>query len=91
MDHIFQAHLQGRAHDYSATNTDETPAVDALSRAVTALHAWYLAYVESMDPASLPERLRFVFTDGDRGQMSREEILCTSSPTAAITAAQPGK
>ena len=75
VDRIFECHLAGRAHGYSATNTEETPTVQALSAAVKELDAWYLDYVESLAPAAMAERLSFEFTDGDMGRMSREEIL----------------
>ncbi len=75
VDHIFRAHLEGRPHSYEATNTKETPALATLAAAVKALDAWYLDYVKALPPAALSERVRFVFTDGDAGLMSREEIL----------------
>lgn len=75
VDRIFQAHLDGQPHPYEATNTNETPTVAALAAAVKAVDAWYLSYVAALPPTALPERVRFVFTDGDAGLMSREEIL----------------
>jgi len=74
-DSIFQAHLEGRAHGYTATNTKETPALEALAAAVQELDAWYLAYASGLSPAALQEEVRFIFTDGDSGRMRREEIL----------------
>ena len=74
-DSIFKAHLVGGAHGYSATNTKETPTLRALAAAVKDVDAWFLAYVTNLTSASLRELVRFVFTDGDTGQMSREEIL----------------
>lgn len=75
VDRIFQAHLEGRPHHYKATNTQETPTLAALAAEVKAVDAWYLAYVGALPRSALPERVRFVFTDGDAGLMSREEIL----------------
>jgi uncharacterized damage-inducible protein DinB len=74
-DRIFQAHLEGRAHGYKATNTQETPALEALTAAVRELDAWYLAYAGGLPPAALQEEILFTFTDGDSGRMRREEIL----------------
>ena len=74
-DCIFKAHLAGGAHGYAAANTKETPSVHALSAAVKDVDAWFLAYVTNLPSASLREQVRFVFTDGDAGQMNREEIL----------------
>ena len=75
MDRIFQAHLEGKTHGYSATNTKETPTVQALAAAVEELDAWYVSYVEGLAPSAVREQVRFQFTDGDAGSMSREEIL----------------
>lgn len=75
VDCIFKAHLAGSAHGHTATNTTETPTVPALAAAVKETDAWFIDYVASLPAASLQEQLRFVFTDGDTGRMSREEIL----------------
>ena len=75
VDRIFQAHLQGKTHAYTATNTEETPTVAALAAAVKDLDAWYVSFAQGLAPEARNERVRFVFTDGDTGCMSREEIL----------------
>ncbi len=77
VDRIFQAHLQGKAHGFAATNTKETPTVPALAAAVKELDAWYVDYAASLavTPSALHEQVSFAFTDGDAGTMSREEIL----------------
>ena len=74
-DCIFKAHLAGSAHGYTAANTKETPSLHALAAAVKDVDAWFLAYVTNLPSSSLREQVRFVFTDGDAGQMNREEIL----------------
>lgn len=75
VDTIFAAHLAGRPHGHAATNTVETPTLDALRDAMLAQDQWYLDYVEQASPGLLPETLEFVFTDGAAGSMSREEML----------------
>ena len=75
VDCIFKAHLAGSAHGYAATNTKETPSFQALVAAVKDVDAWFLAYVTNLPSSSLQEQMSFVFTDGDAGLMSREEIL----------------
>ena len=72
---IFAAHLVGKEHAFSTDNTSETPSLAGLRTAVTASDRWYLEYVEAVTPALLSESVPFVFTDGDRGCMSREEML----------------
>lgn len=75
VDRIFAAHLCGEQHGYAGTNTAETPELDALGAAVAASDRWYLEYIEKAPPESLREDLRFTFTDGAAGRMSREEML----------------
>jgi uncharacterized damage-inducible protein DinB len=75
VDCIFKGHLSGAPHGYAATNTKETPALAALAAAVRDVDAWYVAYVGGLSPTALQESIRFTFTDGDTGSMTREEIL----------------
>ena len=42
---------------------------------VEATDAWYVNYVATLPASACVETLDFAFTDGDRGRMSREEIL----------------
>jgi uncharacterized damage-inducible protein DinB len=75
VDCIFKGHLSGVPHGYPATNTKETPALQSLAAAAREVDAWYVAYVASLPAAGLQEQLRFTFTDGDAGLMTREEML----------------
>jgi len=75
VDRIFAAHLLGRDHGYSATNTPETPTLETLQAAVLESDRWYVQYVGTLAPQQLAEPIAFVFTDGQRGRMSREEML----------------
>lgn len=75
VDRIFRAHLLGEPHGYDATNTKATPTLAELRAAVAETDAWYQRYVAGLSDAALAEQLRFRFTDGDAGTMSREEIL----------------
>jgi uncharacterized damage-inducible protein DinB len=75
VDRIFAAHLTGKVHAYTATNTVETPTLDALGNSVEALDRWYVDYALSLPDQLLSERLSFTFTDGEMGRMSREEML----------------
>ena len=72
---IFAAHLTGARHGYSSDNTEDTPALDALRTDVAAMDRWYLDYLETVAPDHLSEPVPFVFTDGDKGSMSRQEML----------------
>lgn len=75
VERIFVANLQGINHNYSATNTAETPTLAALQQAVQETDRWYLDYIAGLGAEQLAERLRFNFVDGDAGCMSREEML----------------
>lgn len=72
---IFAGHLTGKPHGFQADNTPETPSLAELRSGVAALDSWYQAYVETVMPEALSENIAMVFTDGDKGSMSREEML----------------
>ena len=75
VDRIFQAHLLGGQHRYTATNTEATPELDTLQFSVAETDAWYETYVSSNSAEVLSESLAFRFTDGDAGTMTRVEML----------------
>jgi uncharacterized damage-inducible protein DinB len=72
---IFASHLVGAKHNFASDNTWNTPDLKHLSVAVGASDRWYLDYLDTATAQLLSETIPFVFTDGDRGRMSREEIL----------------
>lgn len=72
---IFAAHLSRQPHGFAADNTPDTPALEALRTAVDACDGWYLDHLAGLAPEALAEPWSFVFTDGDRGCMTREEML----------------
>jgi uncharacterized damage-inducible protein DinB len=75
VDEIFKSHLLQTPHHYTTTNTQETPTVQSLLTKVKKLDAWYISYVANIVEDSLKESINFLFTDGEGGQMTREEIL----------------
>jgi uncharacterized damage-inducible protein DinB len=75
VDRIFRAHLSGEPRPFDATNTPATPTLAQLRDGVAATDAWYCDHVAGLGAEALAEVLDFDFTDGDRGRMSREEIL----------------
>jgi uncharacterized damage-inducible protein DinB len=75
VDRIFASNLQRLRHEYTATNTADTPTLDQLDAAVRKSDQWYLEYVGNLDANERSESIDFTFTDGAPGRMSREEIL----------------
>ncbi len=72
---IFAGHLTGTPHGYQADNVAATPDLDMLRADVVAADRWYCDFVRDIGPEALAETVAFTFTDGDRGCMSRAEML----------------
>ena len=72
---IWQAHLQQREHGFSARNTPEHPPLAELRRSQELLDAWYIGQSDSLPEAALAERLAFTLIGGNKGEMSRAEML----------------
>jgi uncharacterized damage-inducible protein DinB len=75
VDRIFAAHMKWEMHGYTSANLAEMPTLDALSADIRASDRDYIDYVCALDLRQLTERIRFTFTDGALGCMSREEML----------------
>lgn len=75
VDRIFAANLLKIPHEYTATNTPETPSLEDLRAVVFETDLWYEGYVVKLKQDDLNENIEFVFTDGTLGRMSREEML----------------
>ncbi len=75
VDRIFVGNLQRKAHGFTATNTAETPTLDALLAGVRETDRWYIEYVSILSSAELAEPIEFVFTDDTPARMTREEML----------------
>jgi len=72
---IFAAHLAGANHGYTSDNTAETPSLDELRASVATTDRWYQDYIRTVTPQALSEAVAFSFTDGDKGCMTRQEML----------------
>jgi len=75
IDLIFQAHLEGRDHGFTARNTPEYPPLHELWRAQEAVDRWYVAWSDRMSDFELDERVTFTFVGGGEGVMTRGEML----------------
>jgi uncharacterized damage-inducible protein DinB len=75
IDRIFQAHLEGRDHGYSARNTAEHPPLAELWRAQQEVDQWYSNWSDRISDAELAAHVEFAFVGGGEGVMTRGEIL----------------
>ena len=75
IDRIWQGHLEGRDHGYSARNTQDHPPLAELWRLQQEVDAWYVAWSDALTDAQVEEKLRFTLIGGNQGEMTRGEIL----------------
>lgn len=75
VDSLFISRISDTAEAYAADNTVETPTLSELSKHMSNNDAWLIDFVKSATFAELGRCVTFKFTDGDRGQLSVEEIL----------------
>jgi uncharacterized damage-inducible protein DinB len=75
VDLIWQAHLEGREHGFTALNTVVHPGLDALWTAQQAIDAWYVEWSDGLTPAALDEPVAFTLVGGNRGEMTRGAIV----------------
>ena len=75
IDRIFQGHLEGRSHAYSARNTPDHPPLAELWRAQEDLDHWYIDWSDRIADAALGEKVKFTFVGGGEGAMTRGEML----------------
>jgi len=75
IDNVFQAHLQGRKHGYTARNTPDHPPVAELREAVRKLDAWYVEFADALTPDELDRTIHFEFIGGGEGAMTCQEMV----------------
>ena len=75
IDRIFQAHLQGREHGFTARNTPAHPPLAELWRAQQEIDAWYVTWSDGQTGAALAQTVHFAFVGGGAGAMTRGEIM----------------
>jgi uncharacterized damage-inducible protein DinB len=75
IDRIWQAHLEGRDHGYSARNTPDHPPLTELWRLQQGIDRWYLEWSDGLSDAGLDEKVNFTLIGGNPGVMTRGEIL----------------
>jgi uncharacterized damage-inducible protein DinB len=75
IDLIFQAHLEGRDHGFTARNTPGHPPLNELWKAQEEVDNWYIAWSDRITGAELDEKLAFTFVGGGQGSLTRAEML----------------
>lgn len=75
VDLIWEAHLEGRPHGFTARNVIVHPQIDALAAAQTEADGWLRAWAAAQSDATLREPVHFKLLSGKAGTMSRAEIL----------------
>jgi len=75
IDLIWQAHLEGRDHGFTARNTVGYPELDELWSAQQAIDDWYTTWSDKLSDAALDEKVSFTLIGGNQGVMTRGEIL----------------
>ncbi|MEQ1936720.1 DinB family protein [Mesorhizobium sp. CN5-321] len=81
---IFAGHLGGAGRQYGSDRTAETPALKELHAAVVATDRWYQEYLQKVGLKQLSGPVAFTFTDGDKGYMTRQEMLMHVALHSAI-------
>jgi uncharacterized damage-inducible protein DinB len=75
IDLVWQAHLEGRDHGFTARNIVLHADLADLREAQQKANGWYLAWSEAQSQDCFNEVVPFVSISGDRGEMTRGEIL----------------
>lgn len=74
VEELFRARLLGLPEPHEATNSETIPPLEELDRRLMTSNTWLQAYFAELPAPSLGNTIRFTFTDGQRGQLSREEV-----------------
>lgn len=75
IDRIWQAHLEGREHGYEARNTRDHPPLGELRTLQQEIDQWYVDWSAAQTDATLGETVHYTLIGGNRGAMTRGEIL----------------
>jgi len=75
IDRIWQAHLEGRDHGYTARNTPGHPPLAELWRDQQRIDAWFVDWSDGLTPETLDEEVRYALIGGNPGAMTRGDIL----------------
>jgi uncharacterized damage-inducible protein DinB len=75
VDRIFQHHLQGLPHTFTAPRSQTMPELQELAGRAQEVDDWYATYVRGLRESDFEQALDFVFTSGKPARMTRGEII----------------
>ncbi|PJI47509.1 MAG: damage-inducible protein DinB [Pseudomonas sp.] len=75
VEDLFRARLNGEADPHPATNTQAVPGYDELRERLLRSGQWYVEQLAVLTPECAQEVIRFRFTDGRSGSLTREEMF----------------
>lgn len=75
IDAIWQAHLEGREHGYTARNTPDWPGLADLRRDQQRIDQWYIDWSDGLTQEKLDEQVRYTLIGGNEGSMTRGDVL----------------
>lgn len=75
VDRIFQHHLQGLPHAFSAPRSETLPQLASLADSARAIGDWYVSYVDGLAAGDFEQPLEFLFSSGKPARMTRGEII----------------
>jgi uncharacterized damage-inducible protein DinB len=75
IDRVWQAHIEGRDHGFTARNLILRAELAALWNAQQAMNRWWIDWSAAQTRASLEETVRFRFIGGAEGAMTRGAML----------------
>ena len=75
IDRVWQAHLEGRDHGFTARNLVLHADLAELWAAQQTITRWYIDWVAAQSEATLEEQVRFRFIGGEESTMRRGAIL----------------
>ena len=75
VDLIWQAHLEGREHGFESRSLVLHEELPELWRAQQTIDRWYIDWSDGQSAQSLDETVHFRFIGGERGAMTRGDIL----------------
>ena len=75
IDVMWQAHLEGRDHGYTRRDVVLHPELADLWTAQQKMHGWFIDWSDKQTETTLAEDVAFTLTGGNKGVMTRGEIL----------------